>query len=205
MKKFVLKQGSGQGMNKIHFQEEGHLYFNERGVKVPCVSDILAHFGFSDFSFVNPEVLKAAQDFGSNVHATTHLYDIDDLAECDPQVEPYLDGWIKFKAAYGFDEFEVIEEPMYSKVWGFAGMPDRVFKDILPDIKTGSQMVHHKIQTAFYQILVEENYKIKIRKRLSVYLRENKYFTDFHKDRTDINIAKSLASIYNFKRKEKLL
>ena len=153
-----------KNMNKVTFQEEGHKYYNSNGVKVPCVSDILEHFGFSDFSFVDPKVLKASQDFGSNVHYTTHLYDIDDLAECDSQVEPYLNGWICFKEDYGIKKFDVIEQPLYSKVWGFAGTPDRVVGDKLPDIKTGAKMAHHKIQTAFYQILVEENYKIKIKK-----------------------------------------
>ncbi len=192
-------------MNKVTFQEEGHLYFNEQGVEVPSVSSILEHFGFSDFSYVHPSTLKAAQDFGTNVHKTTQLFDIDDLAECDPILEDYLDQWIRFKAEYKIEQFDIIEQPLYSKVWGFAGIPDRVFSNSLPDIKTGGKMVSHKIQTAFYQILVEENYKIKIKNRYSVYLTDKKYKVDPHKDKTDLSIAKSLTQIYNWKKRERLL
>ncbi len=194
-------------MNSVTFQEEGHLYTNEHGIEVPSVSAILEHFGFSDFSMVSPKVLEAAQDFGTNVHKTTALHDIDDLAECDSIIQPYLEGWIKFKNDYSiaWDDFDLIEVPLYSRVWNFAGTPDRVFGNTLPDIKSGAKMAHHKIQTALYQILVEENYKIKIKKRYGVYLTAGNYKIDPHKDKTDISIAKSLIQLYNFKKREKLL
>lgn len=192
-------------MNKIIFEPEGHIYTTPEGKVIPSVSEILEHFGLSDFSYVNQDVLEAAQKFGNVVHDTTRLFDMDDLESCDPIIEPYLGWWIKFKEDYKIDKFDIIEVPLYSKIWGFAGTPDRLAGSMLPDIKTGAKMVSHKVQTAFYQILIEENYKIKIKQRLSVYLKPGKYVASPHKDKTDISIAKSLIQIYNFKKREKLL
>ena len=189
-------------MNTILFEPDGHIYTTPGGQVVPSVSEILGHFGISDFSRVNGRVLEAAQNFGSVVHQTCELYDKDDLAECDPQVQPYLDQWIKARGVVSYDH---IEEPLYSKTWGFAGTPDRIANDWILDLKTGSEYPAHRIQTAFYQILVEENYKIKIKHRVCTYLGQDKYTEVEHKDKSDINIAKSLISIYNFKKREGLL
>lgn len=172
------------------------------------MSEILDHFGFTDFSMVNSRVLEAACSFGKNVHKTCELYDKDDLAECDPLIQPYLDGWIKFKNDHSiaWDDFDLIEVPLYSETWNFAGTPDRVFGNMLPDIKSGAEYAGHKYQTAFYKILVEENFpEMRIKNRLGVYLKPGGYTPKPHKDKTNINIAKSLISIYNCKKKEGLL
>jgi len=192
-------------VNKITFQKDGHLYFNEHKVEVPSVSFILENFGISDFSMVDGRVLEAACDFGSNVHDTTYLHDIGDLESCDPLVGEYLTHWIRFLHDYSSRNFQLMEEPLYSKIWGFAGTPDRVSDGRLIDIKTGVATVSHKIQSAFYKILIEENTEIKIKKRMTVYLRTNHYLVAEHKDKTDLSIAKSLISIYNFKKRENLL
>jgi len=192
-------------MSKLIFEPENHEYFYN-GKKVPCVSNILEEFGISDFSKVNPRVLERACLFGSNVHETCELYDKDDLASCDPAIQPYLDQWKKFREDYNFLEFDLIEKPLYSKVWGFAGTLDRLSKGFggLLDIKSGQEYVSHKIQTALYEILAKENgYKVK--KRGCVYLKPGKYKFVWNNDKTDLSIAKSLISIYNFKKKEKLL
>ncbi len=191
-------------MEQITFQEDGHKYFYG-GKEVPCVSDILSHFGISDFSMVNPNVLEAACLFGSNVHKTCELYDKDDLESCDPVIEPYLDGWIAFRKDYP-GNFDIIEQPLYSKVWGFAGTPDRVIRGTVIDIKSCPEYVSHKVQTAMYQILGNENFpELKVKSRLGVYLKPSGYTPKPHKDKTDLSIAKSLISIYNFKKRKKLL
>ena len=191
-------------MNNLTFQQEGHEYYYE-GKKVPCVSDIIQHFGISNFSFVNPEVLEAAREFGTNVHSTCELHDRNDLAECDPLIEPYLDQWIRFKDNEGIDSFDLIEEPLYSKVWGFAGTPDRVCGDTDVEIKTGAKTVANKIQSALYKILIDENCKVKIKNRWVVHLKPDTYTFVWYRDKTDLNIAKSLISIYNWKKENKLL
>lgn len=194
-------------MNKITFIKDGHKYFNEHDIQVESVSEILEHFGIADYSHVNEKVLKAAQDFGIVVHDTCYLSDIDDLAECDPQVEPYLFQWQKFLSDHHipWDEFDLIEKPLYSKIWGFAGTPDRIFLDKIIDIKTGQPSLAHKIQKAMYQILAEENLDIKIKERWTVYLTANDYKVVEHKDKEDVSIAKSLVALFNWKKREGLL
>ena len=161
---------------QIEFTEEGHTYTYE-GKQVPCVSDILEYFGITNFDSVRSSILQASMDFGNVVHKTLELYDKNDLLSCDLEIEAYLDGWKKFRKEC-LDEnrpFEVIEQSLYSKVWGYAGTPDRVYNASLFDIKTGSINVSHPLQTAFYQILVEENFPIKIRKRYSIFLKPCTY------------------------------
>ena len=194
-------------MNKITLVEEGHKYFNEHDIEVVSVSEILEHFGISDVSMIDGRVLEAASSFGTVVHDTTRLNDIDDLESCDPQIQPYLDQWNKFKEDnnIAWDDFSIIEQPLYSTVWGYAGTPDRVCSNILVDIKSGAETVAHRIQLALYQILVEENTDTKIKERWTVYLKPDSYKVVEHKDKTDLNIAKSLVSLYNWKKKEKLL
>lgn len=189
-------------MNKILFQEEGHIYTTPEGRAVPSVSEILQHFGISDFSHVDGRVLEAAQKFGTVVHQTCHLYDINDLAECDPKVQPYLDQWIKFCG--DLEAFDVIELPLYSDIWGFAGTPDRLLYEKVIDIKTGTETASHKIQTAMYQILIEENIGIKIKERMTVYLKPDSYKVVTYKNRFDLTVAKSLITAYNFKKREGL-
>jgi len=191
-------------MSNLIFKEEGHEYFFQ-GKKVPCVSDILSHFGISDFSKVNGRVLDAAKDFGTNVHKTCELHDKNDLAGCDPAIKPYLNGWKKFKKSHP-GEFDLIEKPLYSKVWNFAGTPDRILCNIEIDIKSGQPNIAHQIQTALYKILINENLpELKVNGRIAVYLKPNAYTVVSHRDRTDLSIAKSLISVYNWKAREGLL
>jgi hypothetical protein len=191
-------------MNKITFNADEHLYTNEFGIEVPSATQLLKEFGISNYDNVDGRVLDAAANFGTNVHQTTHLFDINNLEYCDPQIQPYLDQWIKFRKEYNVNGFQIIEEPLYSSTWGYAGMPDRVFNGILTDIKSGCKTVAHQIQTALYKILIEENYDFKIKERWVVYLQPDGYKVEKHKDRTDIQIAKSLAQLYQWKKLNKL-
>ena len=172
-------------------------------MRMPCVSDILSHFGLINFSNVREDVLNASLNFGRVVHETCRLYDLDALAGWDSEIDPYLEGWKKFRAEKN-PIFRLIEEPLVSRVWSFAGTPDRTCSDSLLDIKTGQYSVAHQIQTALYKILIEENYGIKIKTRMCVYLKPNNYKIVFHSDKKDISIAKSLISVFNWKRVNKV-
>jgi len=195
----------GHQVYKITFQKDKHLYFNEQGKEVPSVSEILRHFGIINLGYVDGVVLEKACNFGTNVHETCELYDKDDLDSCDPKIEPYLEGWKKFRKAHPF-ELDLIEKPLYSKVWGFAGTPDRVMCGTVIDIKSGAKAVSHALQLAFYFILVDENFPDwRVNARMAVYLKENKYKIEQFKDKTDISLAKSMLQIYGWKRKAGLL
>ena len=185
--------------NIVYFQEEGHTYQDANRMKVPSVSFLLEYFKLADYSHSNERALE----FGKNVHKTCELYDLDNLDWCDPAIEPYLEQWKKAKIAIN-DDIIAIEQPLISNAWCYAGTPDRVLKHGICDIKTGLRYACHAIQTAFYSILAEENYGIKVKHRYTIYLGKKLDIVE-HKDRSDISIAKSLIQIYNWKKLNKLL
>jgi hypothetical protein len=199
-------------MNKVTFDKDTHSYFDASGKKVPCVSDILAHFGISQIdkvrSFIGEQVLKDAADFGTAVHDTTRLHDLNDLAGYDSAIEPWLQSWKNYVWDYK-PNFVAIEQSLLSTVWGFAGTPDRVGKAgnglRVDDLKTGVETVAERIQTAMYAILVEENYGQKVTYRGSIHLRAFDYKIVPHTDKNDIQTAKSLLTIWNFKKSKGLL
>ncbi len=190
----------------IEFREEEHEYYYN-GIRVPCVSDILTYFGLIDLKYVPKKMLEESMDFGSNMHKTCQLSDTDDLAKADLKAKPYLEGWEMFKNNNSIknSDFKVIEQPLYSKVWNFAGTPDRATEGHLYDIKTGCSMPYHAIQTAFYQILLKENFNLKIKERCCVHLKPFGFKLEQHKNKSDISIAKSLVQIYNWKKLKGLL
>lgn len=95
------------------------------GKVVPGVTSLLSVA--SNFSFLSPEELEAAQDHGTYVHSLTELDDLNDL---DEEIEskgehwPRLLAWRKFCAEYGAN-WEAIEAMAYSQRFGFAGTCDR--------------------------------------------------------------------------------
>ena len=70
----------------------------------------------------------------------------------------------------------LMEKPLVSEIWRFAGTPDRVWST------TG-----------------------KIKHRWTVYLSEGKYKVEKHKEKSDLSVFRSLMSIYNWKRKAGLI
>lgn len=94
------------------------------GAKVPGVTSILEPL--SNFDFVHPEVLRAAQEFGTAVHLTCELADLGTLDEpaLDPELQPYLMGWRQFCADHAC-EWELIEHPVYHQTMRYAGTLDR--------------------------------------------------------------------------------
>jgi len=197
------------------FDASDHSYTNDAGVEIPSASFLLSHFGISNFDKARSDVLERACNFGTVVHQTCELIDngsFDGLEKRNPEwmekyypkVQGHCDQWEKFKDDYNIKEFQIIEQPMYSKVWSFAGTMDRYGDGVVWDLKTGAESVAHSLQTALYQILIQENYKEKVKKRCCVYLKNDSYTVKEYKDKSDLSIAKSLCQIHNFKKNNKI-
>lgn len=190
----------------LTFDEKTHTYKLD-GQEVPSVTQLISHFGLSDFSMVNQAVLDRACEFGDNVHCACQLWDEKDLNEnsLGPELRAWLNQWIALTSDYA-PQWQLIEKPIVSKAWGFAGTPDRIGlinHGTVLDIKTCAPAPAHAIQTAAYQILAEEaGYKIK--QRMTVYLSADKYRIDVHKDRNDRLIFMSMIQIYNWKKRKGL-
>lgn len=193
----------------VNFTEEGHIYRDIDGNKVPSVSEILQSSGASDFSFVSQDVLERSQRFGTAFHRAAYLLEQGKLKSYDPALEPWIlnlrswtviakPNWIKMEQSIG------------SSAFGFAGTPDR-FGDFLNeknsvlDYKTGSYSPAHAIQTVAYQILIEECLKIKVKHRFTLYVSDEKYNLVEHKDKNDKSIFLSMLQVYNWKKAKGLL
>jgi hypothetical protein len=195
-------------MNNLIFKEKGHEYRVD-GVRVPCVSDILQEGGFVDFSYVPTTTLNRSMDFGSDVHLMTKYYDLGtlDLETLHPNLMPYLEGYKKFLKENDIKfKPEEVEIPMYSKVWKFAGTPDRfrIFNGKLYELKSGVMLPSAKLQSAAYAVLVEENI-CKIKERLGVQILPNDYKMFPYKDTTDKGVFLGAVLGYHFRQKHNLL
>jgi hypothetical protein len=175
----------------LTFDEDTHTY-RVGGVVVPSVTQVLD--GLHSFAAVPQDVLKAAQERGTYVHALCEYHDEGDL---DPSsIGPYggyLDAWIEFRASYKA-EWTGIEVRGYSARFGFAGTCDRRgYLGAVPyilDIKTSAQP--HRtwgIQTAAYrQLACEDDPLWMMARRATVQLRADGTFkfltwdspTDWH-------------------------
>lgn len=188
-------------MNNLIFNELDHTY-HLNGKLLKSVTQLLTEFGISDYSSVPDRYLIPACEFGKYVHECCEFIDLGVENEIQENVKPWINQWVKFKKDYKINEFELIEEMLYSK-WGFAGTFDRFNGNALIDIKTCSYKPAHEIQTALYKILIEENHsKLKVKKRITVHLNENSYKVVEHKDKSAITVAKSILTINNYKIKQ---
>ena len=152
-------------------------------------------------------MLERACAFGNAVHKATELDDLGtlDINTVDPAIAPYLEGWRKFKKDYNmsFQPHE-IEHRLISKRYGFNGTPDRwsTPKSTLIDIKTSTSMTPATaIKTMSYKMLVEENFPIKIKKRIGVQLTEKGYKITPYNDSSDKAVFLACLHIFNWKKR----
>lgn len=197
----------------LTFDPAEHRYF-VGGVEVPSVTTILSAAGLSDFSMVNPDILQAACELGSNVHKICELYDQDNLDESslDYGGRSYLEGWKLFRRDFEIESFLISERPMLSTKYGYAGTPDRIAKMkgnrgkqvTVIDIKTGSaRSIQTGPQLAGYAQLYREFDRLPQGlniHRLEVVLEPGKYRVIPHIDPRHWNVFVSALNIFNYKK-----
>ena len=103
----------------LTFDPGPHKYF-WNGVPVPSVTEILSPL--TDLSFVDADVLRRAQAFGTAVHYACELHDTGRLDEeaLDPELAPYLAGWRKFCSEHACT-WDLIEQRVYHPTLRYAG------------------------------------------------------------------------------------
>ena len=161
--------------DRFRFDAVAHAYFvGDR--RLPSITRILASTrppGEGGASWYTEE----SANRGTRIHAATARFDLgggwgDDLLETDvPRVRAYA----AFKLAHQpiYDE---IEQPRWSKAYGFAGTPDRVGRwrdgrQFVIDLKTGAPCPDHGPQTAAQVLLVST--KPQARLRYTLHLRDD--------------------------------
>ena len=184
----------------LTFSEIPHEY-QWNGKRVPSVTQILAPL--ESFAGVNPEILEAARDFGSNVHLAAHLDNIGQLDEdsLDPALAPYLAGWRAFKAETGF-AITGSEVRLYNQVHAYAGTADAigVLYDRLTvvDIKSGVVPATVGCQLSAYQAAAE-SIGVKVKRRLCVQLTgDGRYKLHEQKDPADWPLFQSALNIFRW-------
>lgn len=192
----------------LEFKEEGHIYLLD-GKQIPSVTEIIQKAGVSNFEGIPKTILERKAKLGKSIHKTLEYYDkgILDEENLHPTLKLYLDGWKLFLKQFK-PEILMIEQKYYHPRYYYAGTIDRIvkFSDnyYVIDIKTGDENKSHRIQTAAYKEMIEEQEqfkKIKI-KRMIVYLVPEQYKITEHKnDREDLNVFLSCLTIYQFNKK----
>jgi hypothetical protein len=190
--------------NKLHFDPEKHIYTYD-GAVLPSVTGILESEGYIDSRFFT----EAARIRGTYVHKACELDDLNDLdiEALDPALLPYLTAWREARKALGIPKFnpENIERRIVSLRYRYAGTLDRLYLDLLADIKSGAKSPTYSLQTAGYKIGHEEMTGEKIKRRVSVYLHEDGTFEiDPHKDATDETIFLCATKQHHWKLAHKI-
>ncbi len=192
----------------LEFKEEGHIYLLD-GKQIPSVTEIIQKIGLSNFDGIPKAILDRKARLGKSIHKTLEYFDnnILDEEKLHPTLKMYLDGWKLFLKQFK-PEIIAVEKKFYHNKFHYAGTVDRIFKFsdnyYIIDIKTGDENKYHRVQTAAYKDLAEnqdEYKKIKF-KRMIVYLIPEQYRIIEHKnDREDLNVFLSCLTIYNFTKK----
>ena len=177
---------------------------------VPSVTQVLG--GLYLFAGVPFDVLEAARERGSDVHAACQFYDEGDLDEdsLTDEVRPYLEAWKKFTRDCE-PWWTHIEEPVYHPTLRYAGTPDRrgsfIYKGTRVslaqgDIKT-SAATHPcwGVQTAAYNEAAHE----RAARRFTIQLRPDKDYRLIEwLDPSDWPTFVSLVTLYYFKERHRL-
>ncbi|MBT9143619.1 MAG: hypothetical protein DDT29_02027 [Dehalococcoidia bacterium] len=197
--------------SEVTFQSEGHTYAVD-GKRIPSVTQIIEPL--QDFSKVDPITLRAAQEFGNEVHAMTALWDQGTLDEEDLDIGliPYLQGWKKFLKQTECEVYE-IELAVHHEKHGYAGRMDRVAylkrgrRKIcaILDIKTGeAKNPVTGVQLAGYHAAYISSRKV--RPPYSIYrigvrlLASGDYRLDWWEDKSDWPTFLALLQITNWRR-----
>lgn len=192
------------------FTEKNHRY-EEDGVQIPSVSQVIELAGINDVSSIPEHILRRAADRGTAVHLACQFLDEDDLVfdSLDPEVLPYVVAYQKFREEYRF-KAELIEHCMVGEVDGMRyGMTlDRVGtmngeERVLLDLKTSSKpQAYWTIQTAAYLVGYSEIDSQERPGRAVVHLCKDATFKLLlHNLDTDFDVWKAALTLANWKLK----
>ena len=176
--------------------DKDHVYRDGNGAIIPGVTSILKAAGLIDATWFN----DYARDRGTLVHEACALYDRDDLDEqsLDPELEPYVRAWIKFRADSGFAP-ELVEHIVSNPLRGYAGKLDVTgvmngHKYVI-DRKSGAVQAWAGIQLAAYEACLPCPHK-----RAAIELdSDGKYRLIEYTDRNDFNVFLSALALTNWK------
>ena len=114
-------------MATLVFYDDKHIYELD-GEEVPSGSELARFASREIYGSVSQYNLDNASERGTAVHKATEVLDKYEEVECQPNIEPYIRAYIKFRKDYGIKEYVAIEKKLASSKMRFAGTIDRVVK-----------------------------------------------------------------------------
>lgn len=181
--------------------DEARHRYTLNGVVVPGVSEILAPL--VQLRRVDPQVLRAAADFGRAVHRACELDDRGTLDEqaLDAPLLPYLAAWRAFSRDHRV-AWSLIEARVYQPQWGYAGTVDRYGRvggcEAVVDLKSGAAFYPSVgPQLAAYAKAIPE--ASTFTQRIGVLLRPSGHYQlQMYTDARDWAVFASLVTLRNF-------
>lgn len=179
----------------LTFEQETHTYL-WKGIRKPSVSQILQSVGTfnHDTEYWNPigygkfaKMYSNSADFGSAFHKIASGILLNKKVKYPEQIEPWVIQFKLFLSKYPLIPIidnagnPVVEYPMYSVKHGYCGMPDVLAYNAKREVcvidwkTSAAHEKHYNYQTAAYAQLVEEVLKVKVKRRISVRITDEKY------------------------------
>lgn len=132
---------------------------------------------YNNFDHVDTSTLDYAADRGTRVHLYCKLYTLDLLIdEIEPDCKYFVDAYAAWFDS-SVQEVILVEERINSEKYMLSGQPDAVFRikgdsgySIVDNKTCSARSLTWKLQTAAYQILIEEELGIKISRRMALML-----------------------------------
>tara|TARA_Y100001951_G_C11185727_1_gene208556 strand:+ start:90 stop:668 length:579 start_codon:yes stop_codon:yes gene_type:complete len=185
----------------LKFDEETHTYTLDGNV-VPSVTSIIADILDQDYSNIDPWYAE----FGVSVHKAIEYENNGELDEGSVSDEAMvcLESYRNF-VKESYLECIVSEQRGINRELWVAGTMDMVCKlhngVYIIDVKTGTKQKWHKLQTAGYSLLYDNEQEYPP-KRGALYLsRKGGYQFEPHNDNRDVGVFLSMTRVYHGKRR----
>lgn len=192
----------GADPDGLEFDPASHTY-RYRGTKLPSVTTVLDRY--SGLEHVAPDVLEAAAELGTHVHAACHLFNEErlDRETLDPALLPYVQAWERFLTETGAVVLHS-ERRVVSPRHGYAGTLDTIVawgkREPLIDIKSTTSLPRTVgPQTAAYAEAWQEMTGRRIRDRYCVHLKpDGRYALHKLDDPRDWQVFKAALVVHQW-------
>ena len=111
---------------RLIFFDDTHTYTVD-GEEFPSVSEISRFASREVYGEVSQFNLDNACSRGSAVHKATEILDKYGKCECDEDIAPYIQAYVKFRKDFGIKDYAHIEKPLAHEELKYAGTLDRIY------------------------------------------------------------------------------
>jgi hypothetical protein len=114
-------------MARLIFFDDTHTYTVD-GEEFPSVSEISRFASREVYGEVSQFNLDNACSRGSAVHKATEILDKYGKCECDEDIVPYIQAYVKFRKDFGIKDYAHIEKALANEELKYAGTIDRIYE-----------------------------------------------------------------------------